>query len=281
MIALCASLFGCREKQEPAQIVATTLPVYEFTTLLCAGTNVKVGRLITEDIGCLHDYTINVTQMQMLENAELLITSGAGLEHFLEDITIRIQTIDASENIPLMCGEHDHGDEHTHKDKIDPHYWLSPNNAKIMSENIYKNLINYYPEFEKQFSDNFDCLQKDFDTLSSYADRKLENLSCRELITFHDGFSYMADAFDLTILQALEEESGSEASASELISLINLVNSHNLPAVFIERNGSTSAASIIAAEEDIRCYTLDMAMSGDSYFDAMYHNIDTLSEALK
>lgn len=41
----------------------------------------------------------------------------------------------------------------------------------------------------------------------------LESLSCRELITFHDGFSYFADAFDLTILRAMEEEAGSEASA--------------------------------------------------------------------
>lgn len=27
-------------------------------------------------------------------------------------------------------------------------------------------------------------------------------------------------------------------------------------------------------------YSLDMAMAGDSYFDAMYRNIDTVKEAL-
>ena len=27
-------------------------------------------------------------------------------------------------------------------------------------------------------------------------------------------------------------------------------------------------------------FSLDMAMAGDSYFDAMYHNIDTIKEAL-
>ena len=79
----------------------------------------------------------------------------------------------------------------------------------------------------------------------------------------------------------MEEESGSEASASELKHLIEEVEHHNLPAIFTEVNGSDSAASVIARETGIPCYQLDMAMGGDSWFDAMYHNIHTLKEALK
>ena len=78
----------------------------------------------------------------------------------------------------------------------------------------------------------------------------------------------------------MEEESGSEASAKELIELIRLVEDYQLPAIFIEKSGSDSAAGIISAETGARIYTLDMAMAGNSYFDAMYHNINTLKEAL-
>ena len=90
----------------------------------------------------------------------------------------------------------------------------------------------------------------------------------------------MADAWDLTILHAIEEESGSEASAAELIEICRTVSESNIPAVFTERSGSSSAATVIANETGINEYPLDMAMSGDSYFNAMYHNIDTLKEAL-
>ena len=62
--------------------------------------------------------------------------------------------------------------------------------------------------------------------------------------------------------------------------LIGLVNEHQLTAVFTEINGSCSAADVIAAETGCALYSLDMAMSGDSYFAAMYHNIDTVKEAL-
>ena len=79
----------------------------------------------------------------------------------------------------------------------------------------------------------------------------------------------------------MEEESGSEASAKDLIELIRLLRAHNLPAVFVEKNGSPSAASIIAAETGVKVRQLDMAMAGDSYFDAMYRNIDAIKEAME
>ena len=78
----------------------------------------------------------------------------------------------------------------------------------------------------------------------------------------------------------MEEESGSEASASELKELIGLVDDHQLPAIFTEVNGSASAAQIIAAQTGIKTYALNMAMSGSDYFAAMYQNIDTIKEAL-
>ena len=80
---------------------------------------------------------------------------------------------------------------------------------------------------------------------------------------------------------AVEEESGSEASAAQLAELCRLVEAHHLPAIFTETNGSLSAAKIIAAETGVRLYSLDMIMSGDDYFTLMYRNIDTIKEALQ
>lgn len=276
----CCILLGCNVESEPAQIIATTLPVYDFTQQICSGTNLKVSRLISEDIACLHDYSLKVSQMQALESANIIISSGAGLEDFLTDIETGIaDVIDLSAGIPLHCEEHHH--HHEDNDHADPHYWLSPNNSKIMATNICQSLIKVYPQYQSIFESNLDALIAELDALQNYADSKLNNLSTRKLITFHDGFSYMADAFDLEIVHCVTEESGSEASAQELIELTTLVKKHNLPAIFTEKNGSTSAATIIARETHIKTFPLDMAMSGDSYFDAMYQNIDILKEALE
>ncbi len=276
-------LVGCSTPTEFDQIAATTLPVYEFTSRLCEGTDISVTRLVTESVSCLHDYALNVSQVRAAEAADVVVISGAGLESFMTDILRNSDTIDASKGIACI-DDHDHDHDHDHEDghhhAQDSHIWLSPANAKIMCSNICAGLSAKYPDHTATFEENLKKLHVDLDALQNYADTQLADLSCRELITFHDGFSYMAKSFGLTILRTVEEESGSEASAAELQELISIVKEHNLPAIFTETNGSTAAASVIAKETGVKTCTLNMAMSGDSYFDAMYQNIDTLKEAL-
>ena len=273
---------GCSAPTSSADIAATTLPVYQFATMLCEGTSLTVSRLVTESVSCLHDYTLNVSQVKAVENADLVIISGAGLEDFMADLLIGKEIVDASTGIALLesCHDHDHEAEHGHSHDSDSHIWLSPSNALIMAENICHGLMAKYPQHNEIFLTNLQALQQQLLQLKSYGQEQLSDLSCRDMITFHDGFSYMAQAFDLHILAAVEEESGAETSAKELIELITLAQEHNIPAIFTESNGSTSAAQIISAEIGIPIYTLDMAMSGDDYFKAMYQNIDCIREAL-
>ena len=274
-------LTGCQSRPVSA-VAASTLPVYEFAAALCEHTDVTVTRLVTENVSCLHDYTLKVDQMRAIEGAQLVLINGVGLEDFMADALDKANAVSsAADGMQLLHGHHhDHeGQGHTHSD--DPHIWLSPENAKHMAKNLCKALCAKFPQWEATFKSNLTGLLARLDALQDYGRQALAELSCRELVTFHDGFGYLAESFDLTILRAVEEESGSEASAAELIGLIRLVREHDLPAIFVEANGSDSAANIISAETGVQVYVLDMAMSGDSYFDAMYRNIDTLREALQ
>lgn len=279
-LLLISLLTGCGSKTE-YQIAATTAPVYEFTSALCSGTGITVGQLITEQVSCLHDYTLQVHQMRMLEAAEVVVISGGGMEDFLGDtLTGASALIDASKGTH-MHDTHSHGHGHSdHTHEQDPHIWLSPENARIMVQNICTELSAIYPQHAAAFFANRDLLLLQLDELERYGNDTLSQLSCRDLITFHDGFAYFAEYFSLNILHAVEEESGSEASAAELKELIGCIDEHSLPAIFTEENGSDSAAKIIRAETGVKIYSLDMGLSGRSYFDAMYHNIITVKEAL-
>lgn len=285
--ALAAALLcGCAPKADYAPIAATTLPVWDFTSRLCQDTPLAVTRLVTEQVSCLHDYSLNVRQVKAAEAAQVVVISGAGLEDFLDDLLLDVPTIDASQGISLLHSEEGHEEEEHHHEEDghhheeDPHIWLSPENAQVMAKNICEGLSRQYPDYEDTFRANLEDLLSQLEALQSYGEEQLSGLQCRELIPFHDGFSYFAQAFHLTILESVEEESGSEASAKDLIHLTELVWDHNLPAIFTEVSGSDSAAQVIARETGCKVYALDMAMSGDSYFEAMYHNINTIREAL-
>ena len=279
---LAILLCGCAPSEPPAQVAATTLPVYEFTARITEGTGITVTRLVTEAVSCLHDYSLNVEQVKAVEAADIVVISGAGLEEFMHDILHDRQIIDASEGIGILecTHEHDHDHDHGHHHEVDSHIWLSPDNAAVMANNICAGLIDQYPAHRDTFEANLAALLADIEALDHYAHAQLENLTTRDMITFHDGFGYLADAFHLHILEAVEEESGSEASARELKHLITIVREHDLPAVFTECNGSASAAEVITRETGAKLFTLDMAMGGDSWFAAMYHNIDTIKEAM-
>ena len=277
-------LFGCTLSDAHTDILTTTQPLNYFTSRLCTDTGLTVECLISENISCLHDYTLQPQQMKAIESAKLVIISGAGLEESFEDMLEPAQnSTDASAGIALLCSENSHEHEaadHNHHHEYDPHIWLSPRNAQIMCQNIYNKLCKAYPQHEALFSKNLSALTFDFEELIAYGETQLSGLSSRELVTFHDGFAYLADSFDLTILRAIEEESGREASAAELIHLCHLIEEHNLPCIFTEYSGSVSAAKIISSEIGIDIYQLDMAMSTNNYFKAMYHNINTIKEAL-
>ena len=286
LLLVCLLLSGCQTADTPAMVVATTLPVYDFTVALCQSTDITVERLINESVSCLHDYSLSVSQVKAVESAEIIVCSGAGLEDFLSDLLENSVKVDASAGISLLCTSHshDHDDHahHAHEDtqEVDAHIWLSPANASCMAKNIAAGLIDHYPQHEQQIQNNLTVLLQNLDVLQQYGQQTLSELRSRDLITFHDGFSYFADSFDLHILEAVEEESGSEASAKELIHLITLVQDHKLPAIFTETHGSVSAANVISRETGANIYALDMCMGDTGYFEAMYRNIDTIKEAL-
>ena len=129
ILLICSLLLvGCGAKTPAPDITATTLPVYEFTQALCQGTDLTVGRLISEPVSCLHDYSLNVNQVRQAESADLIILSGAGLEEFMEDILTGKPSVDASQGISLLEGEahdhdgHDHREDHTHEAHEDEHH---------------------------------------------------------------------------------------------------------------------------------------------------------------
>ena len=291
-LILCAALLllllsGCASRTpDGATVAATTYPVAQFTEAICAGTDITVTRVITDAVSCLHDYSISVTQMRAIESADAVILSGVGLEDFMDDaLALAPAIIDASEGIALLdCDEleeHDHDDHGHDHGEHDPHIWLNPALAKQMVANIAAGLSARYPDNETIFRQNAAAYCAELDALLQYGSERLSSLSTRELITFHDGFAYFADAFSLTILRAIEEESGSEASAAELREIVSLVQAHALPAIFTERNSASAAAEIISRETGCAVFTLDMGMGGTDYLTAMRQNIDSIAEALK
>ena len=211
--------------------------------------------------------------MEKLGQADVVVLNGLGLEDFMEDaLRTAKHTITASDGVETLPGE----------DAEDPHIWLEPTNCIQMCRNIAAGLSDLYPDKQTLIGQNLLAVTAEYEAAQAYGEEALKNLSCRELVTFHDGFSYFARAFRLTIAAAMEIEEGSEPSAKEIESVIRLVEDENIPAVFCEENGERQTAETVAKQTGTGLFALTMGMDGGAAgcTDAIYHNIDIIREAL-
>ena len=106
------------------------------------------------------------------------------------------------------CGHH-HG--------IDPHVWLSFENAKIMARNICKRLIELKPENKNTYTQQTENLIDSINQLKYFADIKIQKAMA--FLIYHPSLSYFAE--ELNIKQIAIENDGKEPSVTDIKSLIN------------------------------------------------------------
>lgn len=163
---------------------------------------------------------------------------------------------------------------------------MDPLRAAQMVQNICDQLSALDEENAQLYQDNAQAAIEHLNDLYyTWSDIFLP-LDGPYLITFHDGFAYMAEAFHFKILRAIEEEEGSEISAKEMAELTELIQEYQLPAIFTEINGSDSSAQALARETGVEVDTLSMVMSGDEsgiypYLAAIDQNMATIMEAME
>ena len=86
----------------------------------------------------------------------------------------------------------------------------------------------------------------------------------------------------LTVVKAIEEEAGSEASAKEIVEITDLVKEKGIPVIFTEVNGSDATANAISRETGCQVAQLTMLMDGpeegdlSTYLEGVRSNVNTI-----
>ena len=267
---------GCTQvpEQDEYTVVASFYPLYISALNLTEGVDgVRVVNMAGQQAGCLHDYQLQNRDMRTLEDADLFLVNGAGMENFLEKVTEHLPELsvaDASEGFELIDDN--------------PHIWVSPRGNAYQVRKIAAALKAGDPAHLEQYERNEAAYLEKLDALLREMHEKLDPLRGRDIVTMHEAFPYLAKEFSLNTVGVINREPDSSPSAREIAETIDLVRELHVTALFAEPQYSTSAADIIAGETDAKVYTLDPVVTGedspDAYLQAMRNNTDTLLEAL-
>ena len=145
---------------------------------------------------------------------------------------------------------HNHANHNHANHSQDPHIWTSFSGAKVMSENIYKALLEMNPSKADYYRTNYLQLVDELDLLESDLHLQLDTLSCRGFGIFHPALTYFAKEFDL--IQYSIEEDGKDPSPATLKRLIDEVQSAQIKVIFVQLEFDRHYAEQIAKETGAR-----------------------------
>lgn len=247
---------GSSPNEENLQVTVSILPQAYFVERI-AGDLVNVNVMVGPGEEA-HTYEPKPEQMKSLTQSQILFTIGLEYENVwvprFEDINPDLEIIDSAEGIQRipLTGDHAHEDEEEgHDDEdleegLDPHVWLSPDNGRIIAENILNALSELAPQHAEEFQDNFDNLVEDIEEVDIRIETALSDLAGQKFMVFHPAWGYFARQYNLEEIAV--QVGGQEPSASELAALIQIAEEENISVIFVQPTFSTANAEAIARE---------------------------------
>ncbi len=279
------------------RVVATTTQVADFTRAL-VGDDATVTQLIQPNQSA-HSFEPTPADLLAMGEADVLVSSGAGLEEWLDDAVEASgfdgETIVATEGIELSddeaghegetadehdehaeeetghegetADEHDEHDEHVHA-AGNPHVWTDPKNAAAMVATIAEGLEHASAAGAETITANAERYTETLTALDDWSAAAIDAVPAEQrlLVTNHDAFGYFVERYGITYVGSVLPgfDDNAEPSAAEIDELVAAIRATGTRAVFSETSISPRAAATIAEEADVAVYDGDDALYGDS-----------------
>ncbi|WP_431879532.1 anchored repeat ABC transporter, substrate-binding protein [Micromonospora marina] len=179
-----------------------------------------------------------------------------------------------------VLGKHVHGE-------IDPHLWQNVRNAMAYTELIRDTLIGVDPEGAATYRANASAYLRQLEALDTYVRDTVAQIppSRRHLVTTHDAFAYLGQAYGVRISGFVTPNPAAEPSLADRRRLTETIRNLRIPAVFLEPDLAARSATLteVAREEGLRvCPIYGDAFDRDvtTYVQMMRFNAESLRDCL-
>ena len=271
-------------------VVTSFYPVWILTLNLTNGIeDLVVLNLAENTTGCLHDYSLQNSDMAVLSGADALLINGSGMESFLPVITSaypELPVIDATAGLPFLSesdiveiGEAEKGEE------VNSHLWLDPQRAAGMASNLADGLIRLFPDCEQQITENLNAYRDHLLALDETLREALSGTQ-RKVIIFHEAFPYFAEACGLPVAAVINKEPEDSLPTAQLVRVAELIKTGESMPLILKSAEEDPAVNTLVNETGVSVCELDPMTSGpedpplDYYETVMIQNMKALQDAL-
>lgn len=273
----------------PPKVVATIKPIHA----LVAGVMDDVGSpvLLLKGAASPHHFALTPSLAHHLQDADMVFSIGRNLMPAVDSAIFplvkraKIISLSAAPGIRLLPlrENHVHKDalkvddanaHHSHNGLTDPHFWLDPDNAKMMVLEISRQLSRIDAANRRLYDENARTLLEKLDELTIEITAQLRGLHQRPFIVFHDAFQYFETRFNLHSIGTITLSPETRPGAAHAAKIRRSLQSSRPVCVFSEVGAQSALIETLTENTKARTGKLDPVGAGlqpgkKLYFDMM------------
>jgi zinc/manganese transport system substrate-binding protein len=288
---------GCAGRDERPRVVVTTNILGDITREI-VGDEAEVGVLMKPNADP-HSFGLSAVQAAELENADLVVYNGLGLE---ENVLRHVEAARASGVATFAAGEAadpltfrtgEEGGPDDEAGEPDPHFWTDPDRVRKAAGLITDQVVEHVEGVdEKTVRDNAARYDGQLAGLTAWMEQSFADIpeDRRALVTNHHVFGYLADRFGFRVIGAVIPSGTTLASpsSSDLRSLTRAMEEAEVRTVFADSSRPTRLAEVLREEmggdvDVVSLYSESLTEKGKgagTYLEMMRANTSAMTEGL-
>ena len=253
-----------------------------------------------------HSYALRPSSAENLQQADLVFWGGEILEGFLtkplQSLSSRAKLVSLQETaglrlLPLRSGigwqkhetdstnDHSAEDETTSTSGTDPHIWLDPYNAKIISSKIVEILTEMDPQNAQSYRRNGEKYGLRLELLDRKLKAEMTKVAETPYMVFHDAYQYFEKRYQLNVVGSMTLHIGFGSSVRRLTAVRKTIQKEKIRCIFSEPQFSPKLLQTVIAGTNVKQGTLDPLGAGlesgaELYFTLLNNLSHNLSSCL-
>ena len=286
------------------KVLVSIKPFHSLVSAIMQG--VSEPLLLINGNNSPHSYALRPSSAENLQQADLVFWGGEILEGFLtkplQSLASRAKLVSLQETaglrlLPLRSGigwqkhetdsanDHSAEDETTSTSGTDPHIWLDPYNAKIISSKIVEILTEMDPQNAQSYRRNGEKYGLRLELLDRKLKAEMTKVAETPYMVFHDAYQYFEKRYQLNVVGSMTLHIGFGSSVRRLTAVRKTIQKEKIRCIFSEPQFSPKLLQTVIAGTNVKQGTLDPLGAGlesgaELYFTLLNNLSHNLSSCL-
>lgn len=273
------------------QAVATIKPLHSLVQSILGDS--ATAELLLDSSASPHEVQLKPSDIRTLNKADVVFMIDRSFEGFMVSVldsipdglsVVEMGQDEAVERLPpRSLDQHEHG--HGHHGDIDPHMWLDPINAKLITRAIAGQLAKLDESNSALYQQNLLKTLERLDALDEVLSARLAGFQSQAFITQHDAYQYFDRRYGLNFISSIALDSAVPASVKQALKIQSTIEAQQVKCIYQEPQFSDRLATTIAESTGIKIGILDpigvnLTPGPDLYFELMRNLADNFTQCM-